>query len=78
MVLNGVVGSSREHFSHLCPLVSVCSVGQEEDPLFMGHPFDLEDAGVKVVVPTFPTLLSNPSFNKLSDEGPPLRPIFFD
>ena len=78
VVLDWVVGSSWEHFGHLSPLVSVRSMSQEEDPLFMGHPLDLEDAGVEVVVPTFSALFPKSPLNKLSDEGPPLRPILFN
>lgn len=78
MVFDGVVGPSRKHFGHLGPLVAVGGVGQEEDPLFVGHPLDLQDAGVQVVVPALSALFSESALDELGDEGPPLGPILFD
>ena len=54
------------------------SVGQEEDPLFVGHPLHFEDARVEVVVPALPALLAEAALDELGDEGPPLGPILFD
>jgi hypothetical protein len=43
-------------------------VCQEKDPFFMRHPFDLKNAGVKMVMPTLPTLFAEASFDKLGNE----------
>ena len=56
MIFYRVVRPSGKHLGHLCPFVAVGGVRQKEGPLLMGHPLDLEDAGVEVVVPSLPTL----------------------
>jgi hypothetical protein len=56
----------------------VGGVGEEEDPLLMRHPLDLEDAGVKMVVPPLAALLAQPSLDELGDKGPPLRTVLLD
>ena len=75
MVLDGVVGASGQHLGHFGPLVAVGGVREEQDPLLVRHPLDLEDAGVEVVVPAFAALLAQPPLHELGDEGPPLRPV---
>jgi hypothetical protein len=55
----------------------VGGVGEEEHPLLVRHPFDLEDAWIEVVVPSLTALLAQPSLDELGDEGPTLRSILF-
>ena len=78
MILDGVVSSSWEHFCHFGPFVAVGGVCQKQDPLLVRHPFDLEDTGVEVIVPSFSALLAEATLDELGDEGPPLRSILFD
>jgi hypothetical protein len=78
VVLDGVVGSAGEHLGHFCPLIAVGGVREEEHPFLVGHPLDLEDAGVEVVVPPLPALLPQPSLHELRDERPPLRSVLLD
>lgn len=54
------------------------SVRQEEDPLFVEHPLNLEDAGVKVVVPALAALFAEASLHELGYEGPALGTVLFD
>ena len=53
-------------------------MGKEEDPFLVGHPLNLENARVEMVMPAFPALLAQPPFYKLGDEGPTLRSILLD
>lgn len=78
MVFNRVVGPTREHFGHLGPLVAVGCVGQEQNPLFVRHPFYFEYAGIEMIVPPFSALLPEPPLHELGDEGPPLWAILFN
>ena len=78
MVFDGVVGPADEHLGHLCPFVAVSGVGEEEDPLFVVHPFLLADAGVEVVMPALPALLAQAALDGLGDEGPPLGAVLLD
>lgn len=77
MILNRVVSATRKHFRHLCPLVSMRSMRQKENPLLMRHPFDLQNVGVEVVMPSLTTLLPQSALDEFSNEGPPLRPVLF-
>lgn len=77
MVLDRVVSPSGEHLGHLCPFVSVGSVGEKENPLLMWHPFDLEDVRVEVIMPSLPALLPQPALHEFRNEGPSLRPVLF-
>jgi hypothetical protein len=78
MILDGVISPSGQHLGHLSPLASVCGVREEEDPLLVQHPFDLQDGGVQVVVPPLSALLPQASLDELGDEGPPLWAVLFD
>lgn len=51
---------------------------QEQNPLLVGHPFYLEDAGVEVVVPALAALLAQPPLHEFSDEGPALGTVLLD
>lgn len=78
MVFYGVVRPPRQHLGHLRPLVPVGRVRQEQDPLFVGHPLHLQDAGVEVVMPALPALLAEPALDELGDKGPALGAILFN
>lgn len=78
MILDGVISPSGQHLGHLGPLAAVCGVREEEDPLLMQHPFNLQDGGVQVVVPPLTALLPQPPFDELGDEGPTLWAVLFD
>ena len=78
MIFDGVVSASREHLSHLSPLVTLSSVCQKEDPLFVRHPLHLKDTRIEVVMPAFSTLFAESALDKLSNKGPTLRPILLN
>lgn len=78
MVLDRVVSPAGQHLGHFCPLAAVRSVSQEENPLLMQHPFNFEDVGVEVVVPSLAALLAQTALDELSDEGPALRPVLLN
>ena len=76
MVLDGIVCSSGNQFGNLCPLVAPLPVGIVYDAVFFVGPRRLLDVGVEMVVPTLTTLLSDPTFQMLGNQGPALGTIF--
>ena len=78
MVFNGVVSPSWQHLCHLSPFVAMSCMCQKQDPLFVGHPLNFQDIGVKVVVPPLSALLAQPPLNELGDEGPTLRSMLLN
>jgi hypothetical protein len=76
MILNCVVSATLENFGDLGPLVTIISVHQVKDPLFLFTPANLLNLRVQMVVPSFSTLLTDASWKILSDESPFLGSIF--
>ena len=76
MVLDGIVRSSGDQLGYLGPLVAPLLVGVEDDSVLLVGPGSFLDLWVEVIVPTFPTLLSNPPLQMFSNKCPPLRPVF--
>jgi hypothetical protein len=78
VVLDGVVGATFKHLGYLSPLIAVVAVHQIEDPFFLSAPADLLDLRVQVVVPALTALLSDPSWEVLSDQSPLLGTVLVD
>jgi hypothetical protein len=78
MVFYRIVRPPRKHLRHLRPFVAVGSVRQKKGPFLMRHPLYLENAGIEVVMPSLTALLAQPTLHEFGDEGPSLRPVFFD
>ena len=61
VVFDGVIGSTREMFRYFCPSISVDSLQIEDYFIFFFCPTRLIDVRVKVVMPSFSTLLTSAS-----------------
>jgi hypothetical protein len=70
MVLNGVISASLQGFSDISPFIAYSSVVKVEDPFFFGAPLNLLDHGVQMIVPSFPALLSDSSWQVFSNLSP--------
>mgnify|MGYP006982805876 CR=1 FL=1 len=75
MVFNGVVGPAFKVFSNDGPLILLLLVDDVQNELFLLAPFVLFDPRVQMVVPTFATLLADPTGQVAGDVRPFLGPI---
>jgi len=73
-----VIGSALKVIGHFGPLVGLGLVAQEQYPLLILAPRDLADLRIQVVVPAFPTLLSDSSRQMLRNEASLLRSVLLD
>lgn len=79
MVLDCIVCTSFEDVSDVSPLVSLVSVKQVQDPFLLLGPVDVPlDHGVKMVMPSFPALLANTSWQMACYDSPFLWAINVD
>ena len=74
-VLDSVVGSTSYLFSDVTPSVAVDQVEFNDLNVFLKGPLLLADIWVKVVVPTFPTLLANSAWQTFGYLGPVTWPM---
>lgn len=63
MILHSIVSAPWEKACYFRPLVAYLLVSFSNERLFLRSPRLLVDAGIQVVVPTLPALLSGASFN---------------
>jgi hypothetical protein len=75
VVLDRVVGAAGQGLRDDRPTVTENVVGEEQDPFLLTRPILFTDAGIQVVVPTFPALLAQPSRHAFSDQRPPVSPV---
>lgn len=78
MILNVVVGPSVEVFCDFGPTISVFLVELENLLVFLFCPTVFLDVGIQMVVPTFTTLLTDATFQIMSDLRPVLSPVNFN
>lgn len=76
MILDGVIGSSRQQLGDLCPLVTKSRVCIQQDILLGFSPGFLFDARIEMVVPAFTTLFSDSPWEMAGDRSPVFRSIF--
>jgi hypothetical protein len=78
MVFYGVIGPALQHFRNISPFIAEQSVSQKENPLLGKCPFGFHDVRIKMVVPSFTALFSQPARHKLGYERPSLWPILIN
>lgn len=69
-----VIRSAGQEFSNFRPFVSVLLVCLDYSSIFLVGPFVFLDVRIQMVMPSFPTLLANSSWECLSDVTPVLGP----
>lgn len=73
-IFNVVISSARQKFRNFRPFVSVLLVCLDYSSIFLVGPFVFLDIRIQMVVPPFPTLLANSSWECLRDVTPVLGP----
>ena len=78
MILNGVISTAFKNLSDISPLVALAFVRNVENQLFFETPGVLLDFRVEVIVPTLSALLSNSTWEVLSNRSPLLGTLFLN
>lgn len=73
MILDCVVGSTRETLCNFRPAIAKLRVGKDELSIFLRTPFLALDIGIEVIVPALSTLLPDASRKLLGDFRPTFR-----
>lgn len=62
MILDGIVGTAGETLGNICPTITCAILLEfEDDTIFGLGPGSLGYVGIEMIVPSFSTLLANPS-----------------
>ena len=72
-----IVCSSRQELGNFAPLVAVFLMGLYDGTILLSSPFVLFDVWIQVIVPAFPTLLTDSARECLSDVTPVFCAKFF-
>ncbi|WVZ21593.1 hypothetical protein V8G54_008915 [Vigna mungo] len=78
VVLNGVIGSTRQQTGNGGPPVSVLGVGGDDGLVLLGREGPVLDGGAELVAPAEAAGLARPAFNVAADEGPVARSVAVD
>lgn len=78
MVLDRIVGATRQQFGYLCPLITPLQVRLVDDVVLLFRPRGFLDVGIQVIVPPLPTLLTDTTAKMSCDECPLFGAIFGD
>jgi hypothetical protein len=73
-----VISSSREKFGYFGPFVAILFMGLNYSSIFFRCPFIFLDIRIQMVMPSLSALLSNPTWQSLSDVTPIFCAILFD